>query len=104
MFAENTKKCYSTYLHTYLKFCIEFDLPALPATPVNIGRFIAYLGFTKAPSSIQQYLSAVRLLHLELGLPHPLQDNHHASSLLKALKRDKGCDQSYKLTFTVDTI
>ena len=98
--AENTKKSYSSFLHSYLHFCSVYDLPALPASPTNIGRYVAYLNLSKSPASTAQYLSAIRLLHLECGLPHPFQENHHVSSLLKAVKRDKGCEQSYKMTLT----
>ena len=100
VFATNTRKSYSTALLCYLKFCTEYGLPALPATPTNIGRYIAYLNLSKSPTSTAQYLTVIRLLHLECGLDHPFQDNHHVSSLLKAIKRDKGCEQNYKLTLT----
>ena len=104
MFADSTKRSYRTFLHCYLTFCATFEIPALPATPVNIGRYIAYLSATKSFTSIQQYLSIVRLLHMEFGLPHPFQDNHHVSSLLKAVKRSKGCEPRYKLTLSVDNL
>ena len=100
VFAESTKRSYGSLLHTYLSFCEDHQLPALPATDINIGRYIAYLAPSKTPSSIQQYLTVIRLLHLEFNLPHPLQDNHHITSLLKAVKRDKGSGHRYKLTLS----
>lgn len=38
---------------------------------------------------------------MEFGLPHPIMDNYHVSSLLKAVKRFKGCEPRYKLTLSV---
>lgn len=98
--AVGTKKAYASYLQAYLSFCKAADLPALPATEVNIGRYIAFLNRSKSPTSIPQYLTVIRLLHLEFGLCNPLQDSHHISSLIKATKRLKG-DSLYKLTLTV---
>jgi len=104
VFATNTKRAYTTYLHSYLNFCDTHGLPALPATSINIGRYIAFLSRSHSPASVQQYLTVIRLLHLELGLPHPLQDNHHVTSLIKAIKRQKGCESRYKLPLSCDNI
>lgn len=104
VFATNTKRAYNTYLQAYLHFCYTHGLPALPASSINIGRYIAYLSRSLSPASVQQYITVIRLLHLELGLPHPLQDNHHVSSLIKAIKRQKGCESRYKLSLSCDNI
>ena len=98
--ADATKKAYASYLQAYLSFCKTANLPALPASEVNIGRYIAFLYRSKSANSIPQYLTVIRLLHLEFGLPNPLQDNHHISSLIKGTKRLKG-ESLYKLTLTV---
>ena len=100
MLADSTKKTYKSHIRCYLTFCIEHDLPALPASSINLGRFVAYLNLTRGASSIQQHLSAIRWLHLEFDLQHPLMDNHHVTSLIKAVKRDKGCEPRYKLTLS----
>lgn len=98
--ATSTKRTYATYLHAYLNFCSQFGLPALPATDRNITRYIAHLHATKSPQSIQQYLSVIRLLHLEFQLPNPLHDSHGIATLTKAIKRHKGTEPTYKLTLS----
>ena len=62
----------------------------MPASTVNICRYIVYLARTKRFSSINQYLNIIRLLHLENNLPHPYENNYHITSLLKGVKRVKG--------------
>ena len=93
-----------SHVKCYIDFCTAYQLPPVPATPVNICRYITFLCRTKAFSTIQQYLSIIRLLHLELGLPHPYQGNHQISSLMKAVKRVKGNSQAYKLSLSLHQI
>lgn len=72
-------------------------MPAVPATTDLLVRYAAYLGRTKAFSTIQQYLNIIRLLHMEMGLTNPLKDNWMLQSVLRGIKRGKGAGASYKL-------
>ena len=47
---------------------------ALPASEDVLIRFCCYLADTLYYSSIKVYLSAIRSLHIEEGLPSPLVD------------------------------
>lgn len=100
-FAESTKKSYASHLKCYDNFCKSHNLNNYPATSQTLCRFIAFLARDRAFSTIQQSLSAIRLAHLERGLPHPYQDNHQISSLLTGVKRVKGVSPSYKLTVSI---
>lgn len=102
--APSTKRTYSTYLQQYLTFCQVHHLPALPATTRNICRYIAFLSRTKVPNSIPQYLTVIRLLHLQLDLPHPFKENHTVDYLIKAVKRHKAKEVHYKMTLTTDDL
>ena len=90
MFAESTKQTYRTHLRSFLCFCIMYDLPAVPASISTVTRYAAYLARSKCYSSVNQYLNIVRIIHLEFGLPNPLQDNWTIQSVLKGIKRGKG--------------
>ena len=55
-------------------------------------------------STIQQYLTVIRLLHLDLGLAHPYGDDHQVTSLIRAVKRVKGTAPAYKLSLSLQQI
>jgi integrase len=76
------------------------QIPPVPATTANLCRYVAYLGRTRAFSTVQQYMNIIRILHLELGLHNPLEDNWMVKSLLRALKRVKSAPASFKLPLT----
>lgn len=97
--ADSTKKTYSSYLQPYLHFCNSKGIPLVPITPVNLARFIALLSYKLSFNSIRNYLSVVRLLHLEAGFANPL-DSYYISSLLKGTKRVLGAQTVRKLPIT----
>ena len=101
--ANSTKQSYKSHINSYTKFCAQFNLVPIPATPSTICRYIAFLARSKAFSTIQQYISVIRLLHLELGLPHPYQDNYQVTSLMKGVRRVKP-GQRYKHALTLSQI
>jgi hypothetical protein len=103
-FSESTKKAYTSQLHSYMKFCGTHRLPPVPASPLTICRYLAYLSRGKAFSTIQQYMSVIKLLHLELGLDYEMQSNHQITSLMKGIRRVKGQDTRYKLTLSLDNL
>ena len=102
--ARNTAAAYRSHLKSYLDFCTKYNLPPAPASPINIGRYIAYLARSKAYSTITQYINIIRILHLELGLSHPYQDNYHVQTILKGVKRLKGNSPSGKQVLTLNQL
>lgn len=62
----------------------------VPAQPVHLCRYAAYLAADLAYTSIVQYLNGVRLLHLERNLPNPLSLNHKLACVLRGIRRVKG--------------
>ena len=103
-FAESTKKSYASCLRIYYKFCELHNLTPWPASTENTCRYIAYLARSKAYTTIQQYLSVLGLLHLELDLPHPVQNIHSVKSLMRAVRREKGTPVAYKLPLSVEQL
>lgn len=101
--ADSTKRTYSSYLQPYLHFCNSKGIPLVPITPVNLARFIALLSYKLSFNSIRNYLSEVRLLHLEAGFANPL-DSYYIRSLLKGTKRVLGAQTVRKLPITPDIL
>ncbi len=89
-----------SHMRSYLEFCDRMKVPPLPVTSQQVCRYAAYLSSRLAYSSLQKYLNALRILHLECDLPNPLQDNWTLNTVLKGIKRDKGAAVSRKLPVT----
>ena len=62
--------------------------------------FTAYLAHTHKPQSIKLYLSAVRTLHLEHGVPDPTTDVLNLRRLMRGIKRVHGCTTDSPLPIT----
>lgn len=68
----------------------------VPASPSHLCRFVAFLARSKPANSILQHISALKLLHLQLGFVLPA-DSFHVRSLITGIKRRKGQVASFKL-------
>ena len=102
--AETTKKAYSTQLKSYVSFCEQMNYSPVPANIATIMRYTASLAKRLSPQSISSYLNVIRLLHLESMITNPLENNHHLSTLLKGIKRDKGVQVKQALPITPDIL
>lgn len=98
-FAESTKSTYRHYLKSYLSFCKQIDIAVVPLNSTNLARYIAYLSKRLQYNSITNYLSVVRLLHMEAGVDCPI-DAFHVQSVLKGVKRILGSKVCSKLPIT----
>lgn len=103
-FAASTNKTYLSQRTAYFDFCVKIGIPPVPLSQVDLGRYIAFLSRRLSFSSIRQYLNIVRLLHLEAGMPNPLDNNWYVSSILKGVKRVKGNTVSQKLPITMEVL
>ena len=103
-FAESTSRTYRSQLLIYLQFCSAMDIEPVPISLANLGRYIAFLASRLCFSSVRQYLNAVRLIHLEAGLPNPLMNNWYFTSIMKGLKRHKGDSTKQKLPISVNIL
>ena len=79
-------------------------LPPLPASSVNICMYAAFLARSLKYSSIPNYLNVIGLMHKEFGLPNPLLQNWHLSSLLTGIKRAKEHSPQQKLPISLDIL
>ena len=102
--APNTQKTYGSQLRLYTAFCADLGYRPVPAAPETLSRYIAFLTDRIKYRSIRCYLSAVRILHLEMGHPNPLEDSWFLSSLLKGVRRTLGDPTAPKKPITPDIL
>lgn len=62
--------------------------------------YAALLARSLKYSSVKQYLNIVRILHLDWGLPNPMEDNFPLSCVLKGIRRGLGDQPQRKLPIT----
>ena len=103
-FAKSTQKSYSTHLRKYSDFCRSMGYNPIPATNVVIERYIAFLSESLQYTSIRKYLNIIRLLHIEAGLPNPLESSFGTDCLLRGIKREKGVHVTRKLPITPELL
>lgn len=101
--APNTQTAYAIHVRTYMTFCNAFGYTPVPATPVTMCRYAAYLARTHASSSVRCYMAGIRHMHLELGYPSPT-DEYHIGTVLKGIDTTKGKIPSKKLPITLDIL
>jgi hypothetical protein len=99
VFADFTKSSYKTHRITYLRFCAYFHYHPVPCSPITIGLYVAFLAHTLKPQSIKNYINIIRIMHLELGYPNPLENNWYNGSIPKGLERLKGVPPMKKQTY-----
>ena len=75
-----------------------------PASVPVLCRYVAYLTDRLKAVSIPKYLSILKVVHLEMGLPDPLAHNWTLQSLLKGVKRDMGVAPQQKLAITPEIL
>ena len=103
-FASSTLKTYSAHFTAYSDFCGNLNIPLVPISQINLGRYIAFLSRRLSFNSVRQYLNIVRLVHLDAGLKNPLDDNWYVTSILKGVRRIKGDAPTQKLPITLDIL
>ena len=71
--AASTRKVYSTALDRYIKFCNQYSLCTTPASELLLCRYVTYLALDHVSANLLKvYLSAIRQLHLQQGIPPPV--------------------------------
>ena len=76
----------------------------MPADEQSLMRFASLLADNRHHSSIKVYLSAVRSLHIDNGLPDPLVNSLQLQRLLRGIKRLQGSFPPSRLPITVDLL
>ena len=66
--------------------------------------YVAYLARSLKPSSLPGYLNIIHLLHVERGLPNPLQNNWEIGMIKRGISRQLGAPPVQKLPLTVEIL
>ena len=103
-FSGNTKRTYRSHRRSFINFCIQIGCSPVPASSATICRYASYLARSMKYNSIKQYLNIIRLLHLEWGLPNPLQGNFTVNSIMRGIRRHLGDQVSRKRPITPDIL
>ena len=89
-FAHNTVQAYKVHRKCYLSFCLQLRERPVPASPLLLSRYVAYLAKRLKFSSLRQYLNIVNIMHKECGLPNPTVDNYPLQLTLRGARRMLG--------------
>ena len=89
----------------FFYFCLLFGLlnpdnSILPASDITILRFISYLSLSFQPSTVKSYLSAVRSLHVMMGLDNPFCQSPQSSVSARGIKRLQGNNRRLRRPIT----
>ena len=103
-FAASTSRTYATQKLVYFEFCSKLSIAPIPLSQYDLGWHIVYLSRKLCFSSVREYLNIVRILHVDVGLPNPLEHNWYVSSILKGVCRVKGDASKQKLPITFDIL
>lgn len=77
-----------TQYKSYLYFTSYYGLPAFPATPIRLALFAQFLSRTfKSVSSIQNYISGIRTMHLLLNIDPPDTSDISIRLCIRGLQR-----------------
>ncbi|KNZ80852.1 Integrase/recombinase xerD like protein, partial [Termitomyces sp. J132] len=93
--AASTRKTYSTgqrqfIIHAQLNGLYNPDGSILPASEPAILSWVAHLGGRVQPKTIKAYLSAMRSLHVDGGLPFTSVESPLVQRLVRGIKRYHG--------------
>lgn len=97
----NTRKTYSTQLKSYLRLCDLVGLPPVPASPLLLCRYAAYLSRRLKFTSIKQYFAVVGLMHKHWGLENPCTSGFMFRQTLQGIRRVLGDRPCRKEPITV---
>ena len=107
--ASSTRRVYLSAQRRYVSFCrqdghVDASGAPLPADERSLMRFATSLSDSLRHSSIKVYLSAVRSLHIDQGLPDPLVNCLQLQRLLRGIKRVQGSSLTKRLPVTIDIL
>ena len=102
--ARSTQSTYRSHLNAYLRFCAFYGCVPIPADRDTICCYIAFLARSLSSSSMNGYLNIIRLLHLDAGLPNPLDNNWEVQQIKHGVARLKGIPIKQKHPITIQIL
>ena len=102
--AKSTQSTYRSHLNAYLRFCAFYGCVPVPADRDTICCYVAFLARSLSPSLINGYTNIIRLLHLDAGLPNPMENNWEVQQIKRGVARLKGVPVKQKHPITVQML
>ena len=86
-FAKGSYSNLRTQVRCYFSYCVYFGRTPLPAESKTIYGFVQFLSRSMVPSTVRNYLSGVKLLHIFHGLPFSHYEDYLLQLELKGIAR-----------------
>ena len=86
-FAKGSYSNLRTQVRCYFSYCVYFSRSPLPADSKTIYGFVQFLSRSMVPSTVRNYLSGIKLLHIFHGLPFAHSDDYLLQLELKGIAR-----------------
>ena len=86
-FAKGSYSNLRTQVRSYFSFCVYFGRTPLPADSKTIYGFVQFISRSMVPSTVRNYLSGVKVLHIFHNLPFPHSEDHLLQLELRGIAR-----------------
>lgn len=86
--APSTLRTRNSQWGKYLDFCLDNDLRPLPALETTVARFLYYMSRTCTYVTVNNYLSAIMVLHKLYGHESNYRDSYYIKLLLSGINND----------------
>lgn len=86
-----------------MSFCSHFNITPLPATSLTLQYFCANKSQSISYKTLKVYLAAIRLMHIEQGLPDPTVDQT-LHLVCKGIRRQQTTSERKRLPITIDIL
>ena len=86
-FAKGSYSNLRTQARSYFSFCVYFGRTPLPADSKTIYGFVQFISRSMVPSTVRNYLSGVKVLHIFHNLPFPHSEDHLLQLELRGIAR-----------------
>jgi site-specific recombinase XerD len=98
----STRKFYTIDLRIFHAWCNSMKINPLPASTVDIARFLAHEAARGIkPSTLIRRCAAIKMAHEAIGYQSPTQ-HEYVKSVLRGIKREKGASQNKKAPATAE--
>ena len=102
--ASNTLATRNSQWSRFINFCHDYGLVPLPALPNTVARFLVWQSRTSKYSTVNNYLSAIIVLHKFYGHDCDFRDNFFIKLVLKGIKNVLGDTVKQKQPLTVEQL